>query len=141
MSKFGETLLELMTDHNLNRKMLAKNVGINATCISHYILGKRIPTVASLIKFADYFRRSTDFLLGLEEENENLTFKKCPPFCEQIKILEKAFSSAKEFYETAEIAKSTYYNWLNGKQPTLDNILHLAKVLDKRVDYILGREN
>lgn len=141
MSKFSERLEDLMNDNNLNKKMLAEKVGINATCISHYILDKRIPTVESLIKLADYFKCSTDFLLGREEENDNLTFKKCPPFSERIIFLKKELGYlAKDFYNNDEIAKSTYYNWLNGKQPTLENIIRLAELLDKRVDYILGRE-
>ena len=142
MSKLSERLEELLNDKNLKRKELAKNTNINATCISHYILEKRIPTIESLIKLADYFQCSTDFLLGLEEEKENLTFKQCPPFSEQIKLLKKQSGcSAKDFYNKAEIAKSTYYNWRNGKEPNLDNILHLAEKLDKRVDFILGRES
>ncbi len=142
MSKFSERLDDLIKDSKLNKKTLAKNVGINATCISHYILNKRFPTVESLIKLADYFQCSTDFLLGLEEEISNLTFKKCPPFSEQIKILKRECGYlAKDFYDNDKIAKSTYYNWLNGKQPTVDNIIRLAELLDKRVDFILGRES
>ena len=142
MSNFCERLEELINEHNLNKKTLAKNVGINATCISHYILGKSAPTIASLIKLADYFNCSTDLLLGREEENNNLTFKACPPFCEQILFLKEKFQfSPNDIYDGTEIAKSSYYNWLDGKQPSLDNILRLANLFDCRVDFILGREN
>ena len=142
LSNFSERLEELIFDSKLNKKSIAENVGINATCISHYVLGKRIPTIKSLIKLADYFKCSTDYLLGLEEENNNLTFKKCPPFKEQIKILEKSLNlSSTDIYTKYKIKKSTYYSWLEGKQPPLDNILILAEQLKMRVDYILGRES
>ena len=142
MSNLSERLEELINEQNINKKTLAKNVGINATCISHYILGKRVPTVANLVKLADYFKCSTDFLLGREEENNNLTFKKCPPFKEQLLFLkEKLNLTPDKFYDSTDIAKSSYYNWLAGKKPTLDNIIRLADLLDCRVDFILGREN
>ena len=142
MSKFSERLEELIIEQNIDKKTFAKNVGINATCISHFILEKHTPTVKSLIKIADYFNCSTDFLLGREEENRNLTFKKCPPFSEQLLVLkEKLNFRPNDIYDGTEIAKSSYYHWLDGKQPTLDNIIHLADLLDCRVDFILGRES
>ena len=142
MSKFGERLEELINEQNITRKTFAENVGINATCISHYILGKHAPTVANLIKIAAYFNCSTDFLLGREEENKNLTFKNCPPFCEQLLFLKETFKrTPDDIYDGTDIAKSSYYNWLDGKEPTLDNIIRLADLFDCRVDFILGREN
>lgn len=142
MSSFSERLEDLINEQNINKKTLAKKVGINATCISHYILGKSAPTVASLIKLADYFNCSTDFLLGREEENHNLTFKTCPPFCEQLLFLKENFNfSPDDIYNGTEIAKSSYYNWLDGKLPSLDNIIRLATLFDCRVDFILGRES
>lgn len=144
MSEFVEILEGLMFERGLNKKMLAKQVHINATCISHYLLEKRAPTVESLIKLADYFHCSTDFLLGKEEENGRLVFKKCPPFNEQLEYLAKACNrTARSFYDgDTGIAKSSYYAWLSGKRvPTLDNVLRLAKLLDCRVDFILGRES
>ena len=142
MSNFGERLEELIIEQNMDKKTFANKVGINATCISHFILGKHAPTVASLVKIADYFNCSTDFLLGREEENRNLTFKKCPPFCEQLLFLKEKFNyRPDDIYTDTEIAKTSYYNWLDGKQPTLDNIIRLANLFDCRVDFILGRES
>lgn len=143
MSEFVERLEELMFNRGLNKKMLAQQARINATCISHYLLGKRIPTVESLVKLADFFSRSTDFLLGREEENPNLTFRQCPSFCERIAYLKEQYGgSAQSFYRGLGISKTCYYGWLNGKRnPTLDNVIYLADRLKLRVDYILGRES
>ena len=55
MSEFVERLEELMFEHGLNKKMLAQKAHINATCISHYLLEKRFPTLESLVKLADFF--------------------------------------------------------------------------------------
>lgn len=143
MSNFVERLEGLMFEHGLNKKMLAQNVHINATCISHYFLEKHVPTVESLIKIAEYFQCSTDFLLGREEENPNLTFRSCPPFSERLIYLKNtAGVSAQKFYNGIGISKTCYYAWRSGKsKPTLDNVIQIADKLHQRVDYILGRES
>lgn len=143
MSEFSERLSELIFENGLNKKTLAKNVGISAACITHYIQDKRLPTIKSLILLADYFGCSTDFLLGKEERNMALTFKKCPPFSEQIVLIAKHFScSFYSFYNDLKIPESTFFEWKNGSsQPTLESILKIADHFDCRVDFILGREN
>ena len=143
MSEFVERLEGLMFEYGVNKKMLAQNTQINATCISHYLLGKRFPTLQSLIKLADYFHRSTDFLLGREEENCNLTFKECPPFCRRLADLkEQAGGSAQDFYRRLSVSKTCYYGWLSGERaPTVDNVILIADSLACRVDYVLGRES
>lgn len=152
MSEFVERLEWLMFEQHLNKKTLAKNVSINATCISHYLLDKRVPTVENLVKLADYFQCSTDYLLG-REEKFNLKFKPCPPFREQIEFLKEHFHcSAYSIYSSTEntdgtanskpaISKSCYYRWINqGRKPSVDNVIKLADHFGCRVDFILGRE-
>ena len=142
MSEFGERLSELIIEHSLKAKEFAKATGLKESCISVYMQGKSLPTVASLVKMADYFNCSTDFLLGREEENKSVKFKPCPPFSEQLLFLKKHFKcSAYQIYHNTNIAKSSYYEWLSGeRQPLLDNIIKLAGHFDCSVDFILGRE-
>lgn len=142
MSEFGERLGELIFDHRLNEKQFAENAGICVSCVSVYLQGKSLPTVESLVKIADYFQCSTDFLLGREEENKSVEFKPCPPFSEQLLFLKKHFKcSAYKIYHNTKIAKSSYYEWLSGdSQPNLENVINLAEYFDCSVDFILGRE-
>ena len=110
MSQFGERLSELIFEQELTGKEFAKITGIKESCISFYIQGKSMPTVTSLIKIADYFNCSADFLLGREEENKSIKFKPCPPFPEQLLYLKKHFKcSAYQVYHNTNIAKSSYY--------------------------------
>ncbi len=142
MLKFAERLEELLGEREMNQKTFAAEVGISEGSISLYMRDKCMPTVGHLIKLADYFHRSADFLLGREEENYNLTFRVCPPFRERIAVLKGDFGgTVSEFLQRAKVAKSCYFNWASGKfNPTLENIISLANNLDRRVDYILGRE-
>lgn len=143
MSKLTETLLDLISDSGLTLKETAERIGIPATCLTDYLLEKHQPAVESIIKIADYYNCSVDFLLGRETEKQNLTFKTCPPFQEQLRYLKNYFNcSSYRFFNGTKISKSAYYSWLRGAhKPTLDNIIDLADEFDCRVDFILGRES
>ena len=143
MSEFAERLNYLMFERGLNRKQLAGQLGINAACVTHYLHAKRVPTVANLVKIADFFNCSADYLLGREEMNPDLKFKPCPPFGERIEFLKQTFGcSSYSIYHATDISQSCYYDWKSGRrQPSLDNIIKLANHFDCRVDFILGRES
>ena len=143
LSKFAETLCDLMFEHdNMTAKALAEELGIPAPTITRYRKAQHVPTVDNLVKIADYFHRSTDFLLGLEEENLSLTFKPCPPFSEQLIFLTKYFKDNYcNFYHTLEIPESTFFEWKNGSsKPSLESIEKIADYFGRRIDFILGRE-
>ena len=55
---------DLREDSDLRQKDLAEYLRCSQVCYSHYEMGKRdIPTDV-LIRLADYYRTSTDYLLG-----------------------------------------------------------------------------
>ena len=47
---------------------LSTELGISQELVSQYELGKSIPTIGNLLKIADYFNCSTDYLLGLTND-------------------------------------------------------------------------
>ena len=142
LSKFAETLEELILEHELTAKSLAEALGYKPSTITRYLREERVPTVENLIALADYFTCSTDFLLGRTETNNALNFKPCPPFNERIDLLLKHFNcSSYKIYNRTGISKSRYYDWKNGKRaPTVDNIMRLADLFECSTDFILGRE-
>lgn len=142
LSKFSETLNELIFDNGLTAKSLAEALNAEPSTITRYLRGERVPSVESLVAIADYFKCSTDFLLGRTEENKEQTFKTCPPFNEQIEFFKVYFKcSSYKIYNGTGISKSRYYDWKNGKRaPTVDNIVRLAELFECSADFILGRE-
>lgn len=60
----NEKIKKLRTDSNLTQAELAKNINITRSALSLYELGKREPDTKTLIKIANYFDVSTDYLLG-----------------------------------------------------------------------------
>lgn len=143
LSKFAETLEELIFDRGMTAKSLSEALGYEPSTITRYLRGERVPTVDNLVALADYFSCSTDFLLGRTETNNALKFKPCPPFNERIELLLKHFNCLSyKIYNGTGISKSRYYDWKNGKRiPTVDNIIRLAELFDCSTDFILGREN
>ena len=67
MVNLGERLKALRKECNITQTELSKRIGVSKAMISSYELEQRQPSYAVLIKFASYFRVTTDFLLGLEK--------------------------------------------------------------------------
>lgn len=63
--KTGEKIRYLRLKNNLTSKELSKALNISESSISLYENGKRKPTIELIIKVADYFNVTTDFLLGV----------------------------------------------------------------------------
>ncbi len=143
MPKFAGILEELIFESRKDNKTVAAELGISASCLTDYLKYDVLPSVSNLIKIADYFSRSTDFLLGREEDDRTLTFKICPPFSERLEFLKKHYGcTSYKIYMQAGITKSRYYDWKNGKRvPAVENVIKLAEFFDCRVDFILGRES
>ncbi len=131
----------LMFERELTLTQLANEVGIQKAILSRYMHSVMTPSVVNLVKLADYFQCTTDYLLGRENENYPTTFYPCPPFSEQLKVLKEHFNCPWwNFYKTAHISSSRFYEWKNGtRTPTLDCIIFLAEGFGCTVDFIIGR--
>ena len=71
-----ENLRALREDHDLSQKEMAGILKIHQTTYSDYELGKlNIPT-DTLVRLADYFGTSVDYLLGLTDEKKAYPRKK-----------------------------------------------------------------
>lgn len=64
MSKFSIRLQETRKDKGISRKDLAEHLNVSVRLISYWENGERECDFDTLIKIADYFDESVDFLLG-----------------------------------------------------------------------------
>lgn len=91
--KFGKLLKELLSIHNLTQKQLAAALDLSPSALGNYIQGSREPDFETLIRIADYFQVTTDFLLGHSIE---------PPVSQEEKLLLHIFrrltNDQQEFY-------------------------------------------
>lgn len=66
-NKFSEQLLALRLDANISRKELSKKLNVSVRLISYWENGQRECDFDMLIKIADIFDVSVDFLLGRKD--------------------------------------------------------------------------
>lgn len=68
--KLGEILKELLSLHNMTQKQLAEALDLSPSALGNYIQGTREPDYHTLMRIADFFHVTTDFLLNHCNENE-----------------------------------------------------------------------
>ena len=143
LSMFAERLSELIFDSKKTARGVAKDAAIGKSTIYEYLSGTKMPTLGNLIKLADYFNCSTDYLLGLEEEQDTLTFHVCKSFPERFQeVLQHFAISRYRLEQITGIAESALYYWAKGqKKPTIENIILVCEKLDCRVDFFIGRSD
>ena len=61
---YYQRLRDLREDHDLTQKEIAAVLGIDQRVYSNYETGKREIPVHHLVKLADYYSVTTDYLLG-----------------------------------------------------------------------------
>ena len=62
-------LSELREARKLSQQKLAEETGVDQTSISNYEIGKYLPSVGVVVRLAEYFCVSTDYFLGLTDDN------------------------------------------------------------------------
>lgn len=96
-------LAELRHERELTQKELANIIGIDPSTIANYEVGSRSPDYFTLVKIADYFGVSTDYILGRTDnphtDTIKLAVKSLPPRIQNI-LLHDA-ESALPFLEFA----------------------------------------
>ena len=69
MNSLNENIKKLRINFGLNQVEFAKEIGVSKQCVSNWENDNVLPSIEMLIKIADYFKVSTDFLLGITPLN------------------------------------------------------------------------
>ncbi len=75
---FAETSKQLRKARNLTQMELATELKVSKSCISMLEIGVNEPTANTLLRYAEYFQCSTDFLLGREDTLESVHYAASP---------------------------------------------------------------
>ncbi len=141
-TKFQKRINELVDDANLKRVDLAKLGSIDYRSFSNAIVYGIVPTTSTLIKMANYFKVSMDYILGRTDTNDyvepsNTTFQeRFENLCK-----EKGVSHYK-VSQDCFFDKSNISRWLSkGYLPTLEILDMITKYFNVSLDYILGRSD
>ena len=70
MSALSQRLLELRMEHDLSQAQIAEEVRVVVRAYQRYEYGQREPQLAVLIRMADFYGVSLDYLVGRSEVRE-----------------------------------------------------------------------
>ena len=143
LSNFAERLTELLFERELTVPEFAKELGCVRSTINFYLKAQKMPSLHMLVRMSDYFQCTTDFLLGLTDENSVKRFTPLPPFSTRFPMLCKQFGYTKyRLQKLTGIPESSLYNWQRGDNiPAIDRLVQIAEIFGCSVDYLIGRSN
>lgn len=128
-------------EENLKVKRAAM-IGISSTTYLNAYNYGIMPTVTSLIKIADYFSVSVDYILGETDNDSWVSTDHRATFAERLTELKdkRGITSIYELAQRTHIHRNNFAQWLKcGYCPRVDDLLILANYFDVSVDYLLGR--
>ncbi len=139
---FVENLKELMIDNDLSVKTFCEKLDIGNSELYRCLRKENLLILSSIIKIADYFCCSIDFLLGLAPYLSDDKLNYTPPFNIAFKqILSEYGITRYQLNKHTKISNSSIDNWYNGvHSPSLDNVIRLAKYFNCTIDKLLGRD-
>ena len=72
LGRFRERLKQLRVEKKMTQKELGEALGIRNSVVSFYEVGQREPSLEMIIKIAEYFHVTTDYLLGVDDDRGGL---------------------------------------------------------------------
>lgn len=137
--KFLSILKELVAEENSNLESFSKIIGINIRSIRRWYTSCS-PKLSSLIKIADHFNCSIDFLIG---RTENVEFKQSVPrenFLARYNSLKKEQNlNDYKIALVCRIGTSTVSKWKEGRTPDFEILVKLCDLFECSMDFLVGR--
>mgnify|MGYP005800109669 FL=1 len=91
MVDFSQRLKKLRVDKHLTQAQVAKRVGVTASMVSSYETDIRLPSYDVMMRLADLFGVSVDYLLGREEKRlldiSELSDAEAAVVCDMVNVL------------------------------------------------------
>lgn len=146
---FSVRLLDLMQFNNLSKHELARRVGVQRKSIINWVEGRNYPRYDALIKLANHFKVSTDYLVGLSNTNtcEVYTCKYSPDQIQKrltdilCKYMERERLTKYAFSQKLDMEQSTMERWFKkGAMPEVSVLIRISEKTNLSLDYLLGRE-
>lgn len=140
---FKKRINELIIENEISRNELLAALNLSSNTLTNATFYGIIPTTKTLVKFADYFNVSLNYLLGLTNENDFIPAEKPSNFKTRFLLLcdEKSVSHYKVSKDCG-FESSTVIRWLkNGYVPSLEILDALCEYFRVSPDFLLGRTN
>lgn len=139
--KIGERINELQTIKNIDNKTFANAIGVNVSTVGRWKNNLKYMRLSQIIKIADYFNCSIEFLVGRTDNVLDFQPIKCPPFYLHLReLLNNRGISRNQINKSTRIKSSHFVDWKNGADPHILSLIELADYLDITLDVLAGRE-
>lgn len=139
--KFKQRFLELIGDLDCKKSEIPKLLNIDYNVYTKITEFGIIPKPVVLIRIADYFNISVEYLLGRTNNTDFFKAETETPFLERYQVL-KAENNLTDYAIAQKLHITTSYttNWKNKKyMPSIINLIELSEVFKVSIDYLLGR--
>lgn len=87
IERLGERLHRVRIEKGLSQKEVARILGFSVGLMSNYENGERTPSLENLKSLANFYRCTTDYLLGLDDRKSSLCIDVSHLSDEQIEYL------------------------------------------------------
>ncbi len=140
---FQKRLSELVDDSDYTRTELRELLHVGCTSFTNAVVYGIVPTPRTLIKFADFFEVSLNYLLGKTDSNDYSPSITPTTFHERFTKLcqEKSVSRYRVAFDCG-LPDSIITRWFSkGFTPSLDTLELLCDYFEVSPDYLLGRSD
>ncbi len=150
----GTNIKQLRLSLGKTQKEIAEQGGFRQGIYANWENNRFLPGADSLIKLADCFGCSVDYILGRESEDGNIILsnnitnstipqnKAVIDFAERLKTIRKENGMTQmQVSEKSGLSQSNINTWERGRSlPLPDGLIALANCFNCSVDYLLGRD-
>ncbi len=140
---FQKRFIELSAEIDVKSKdKKAEIIGINRSTFSRAINYGIIPKTSSLIRIADYFNISVDYLIASTDDEYFAKSTQSKNFLERLEELrlERKIKTRYELSQELLIHRNNISQWYKlNCLPLIDDLIIIADYFNVSVDYLLGR--
>ncbi len=135
-------LKDLIEENNIKISELTKKLDLSSDSrIYEWLHENRVPNLENLIKLADYFDCSLEYLLGRSDDNSETKFKQVPAFDVQLKKIMKLKKVSQYRMIKDNVFNPSHFHiyFVKKAQPILDTVIKLADYFKISLDELVGR--
>ena len=138
---FKKNFMQLVGNMDCNNTDAARLIGIDYRVYKSIMEYGKLPKPLTLVRIADYFDLSVDFLLGRSAQRSFVRAETPTPFPQRYAALKRK-RGLTDYAVAQKLFISTSYPaaWKKfGFLPSLENLVMLAELFGVSLDYLLGR--
>jgi len=140
--EFNDILAEIMIEKDLTCVALSKEIGVINATVSAWRSGKSGIKLSNLLKLADYFNCSIQYLTGRTEKKLDYVPQVPPPFYTSLKQVMQNHKKTRYRMTVKDkiVADTNFVDWSRGSDPSLKKLIDLADYFSITIDELVGRE-